>query len=305
MELNMNDLYVEGNEMEQEMPEATAFEYDRSIYCEDSDRITELVKNLFIPLICKDSNGEDVIYYEHSDQCIKWNTQLLVGNNNNIKALILLEGLLAHRKATGLMTDMYTDETQKPLLTMDTKNELFNNFVVLGNINDEKMLKDISENVLRAANINVDNNEDIIVLKECISAKLPNAEKYVLCMTNLTEEQMSSLKQASHVNKAVRKVSKITSKLNTTTYSLAKNVSEGIVTPLAESGAKLGGLAASTAITASFKAASTGVNEVLHNVNKADLKNYEPYQEAKKNAKELWASLTKRESRNSSYDFNF
>ena len=42
---------------------------------------------------------------------------MLVGDNNNVKALILLEGLLAHRKSAGLLVNMYTYENEKPLLT--------------------------------------------------------------------------------------------------------------------------------------------------------------------------------------------
>jgi hypothetical protein len=68
----------------------------------------------------------------------------------------------------------------------------------------------------------------------------------------------------------------------------------------------LGGAVLGGTVNAGFKGMSTAANEVLGTIVQADLKNYQPYQEMKSNAKKLAAQIFGGgENKSDSYSFNF
>ena len=178
MELNLND-FVEGNE-EEVVEVETKLAYDRCLYCADTNRITELVKNVFVPVIRVDSNNEEIVFYESNDNYIKWDTKAM-----DLQQLQIIEGLLAHRKQVGLLADMYTDEMEKPLMTVNTNAPLLQGCVYLGGLKDEKQVNMILDKVVRVANIPVEDNDKILIFKEAMSANMPQAETFVLLLTDL------------------------------------------------------------------------------------------------------------------------
>ena len=297
MELNLND-FVEGNE-EEVVEVETKLAYDRCLYCADTNRITELVKNVFVPVIRVDSNNEEIVFYESNDNYIKWDTKAM-----DLQQLQIIEGLLAHRKQVGLLADMYTDEMEKPLMTVNTNAPLLQGCVYLGGLKDEKQVNMILDKVVRVANIPVEDNDKILIFKEAMSANMPQAETFVLLLTDLTPEEMINLKRSSKVKKTADKVNKVTNQINTVGFALTKTVVDDIGVKAMESTAKIGGAIIGGAVVGTFKGATTGVNEVLHSITQADLGNYAPYQEMKSNAKQLWKSFSK-SGNNDSYSFNF
>lgn len=301
LNLNMDDFKTEeeiaAQEAEQMQQEMTR-EYNRSIFCENRDRILELVEDVFMPA---SQLSDKEMAYEYNDNCIKWDI-----NSFDIIQLIVVEGLLAHRMQVGLLAGMSADENGTPVKTLPTSAPFLKGTAFMGNIRDDKQYTEILYKVVKVANIPVENNDKIGKFVEPIDPNMPQNKCYVMALMNLNDTEMKSLRTASKVKKTADKVNKATAQLNTVGYALTKTVVDDIATKAVETGAKLGGAVLGGTVNAGFKGLSTAANEVLGTVVNADLKNYQPYQEMKSNAKKLAAQMFGGSAdKSDSYSFNF
>ena len=301
LNLNMDDFKTEEEIAAQEAEEMQAEftrEYNRTIYCENRDRIIEMVEDIFQ---VAEQVSENEMAYEYNDNCIKWDI-----NSFDMSQLIIVEGLLAHRMQVGLLNGMSADETGAPVKTLPTNAPFLKGTAFMGNIRDDKQFTDILYKVVKVANIPVEDNDKIGKFVEPVDPNMPQNKCYVMALMGLNDTEMKSLRTASKVKKTADKVNKVTAQLNTVGYAMTKTVVDDIATPAVETVAKLGGAVAGGAINAGFKGASTAINEVLGTVVNADLKNYQPYQEMKSNAKKLAAQMFGGGAdKSDSYSFNF
>lgn len=301
MELNMSDL-VTSEELEkgEDVKAMPTINFNRQIYCSEPDRIVELVNNVFAQALRQDEDGEDIFFYESSDNYIKWSTDMM-----DQAQLVVVEGLLSHRMtSTNLLDDMYTDEKLTPLRVFPSNATFLQGTVFLGGIKDIKQYNDILENVVRVAGIPIEDNDCIACFTESIDKTMPQATIPVMAIMGLDTQQMSNLKNAAKIKRTADKVKKATSNISTTGVALTKTAMDGIAIPLVECTAKIGGTVAGGTVVGSFKGVATFSNEVVASVVHADLGNYTPYQELKTNSKKLFKSLTKSKTKDS-YSFNF
>lgn len=301
LNLDVNDLVTE-EEMKatEEQPVVTAGKkYNRQLFCAQPDRIQELVTNVFVPAIKKDANGEDIMFYESSEDTIKWSTDEL-----DATQLIIVEGLLSHRMQAGLLKDMYETMNQAPLKVFPGDAAFLQGTVFLGGIKDEKQYNQILQNVVRIANIPIENNDKIACFSETVNPAMPQSQGLVMALIGLDVTEMANLKRAAKTRKTADKVKKFTQQANTVGFGLTKAVMDDIANPLLETAGKIGGAVVSGTVTGTFKGATTFANEVVTGVVHADLGNYEPYKELKSNSKKLFASLGANKTTDS-YSFSF
>lgn len=298
MELNMNEMLQEGNEPVEETIE-TKLNYDRSIYCADSNRIEELVNNVFAPALLQDENGEDIMFFESTENAIKWDSSKM-----QLIQLIQVEGLLAHRKASNLLTDMYTDENETALLTVPSNAPFLKNTCFLGGLKDKKQVAYVLENVVRVAGINIEDNNKIASFVEPINASTPQALQFVLVLIDLTNEELSNLKISSKTRKAADKVKKATDKLSTIGFSTTKVLMDEVVVNATRTAGKLGGAVVGGSINATAFAACEFGNELFASLNNANIKESECYTGLKKGAAKFMQSI-KKTNKDDSYNFNF
>ena len=300
MNLNMDDFKtaeeIAQEEAEQMQAEMTR-EYNRTIFCESRDRILELVEDVFNPAM---SNGNEIAF-EYNDNYIKWDI-----NSLDVTQLIVIEGLLAHRMQVGLLDGMFADETGAPVKVLPTNAPFLKGTAFMGGIKNDQQFTDILYKVVKVANIPVEDNDKIAKFVEPVSPGMPQNKQYVMALIGLTDTEMKSLRTASKVKKTADKVNKMSAQLNTVGYAMTKTVVDDIATPAVETAAKLGGAVLGGTVNAGFKGMSTAANEVLGTIVQADLKNYQPYQEMKSNARKLAAQIFGGgENKSDSYSFNF
>lgn len=284
---------------EQQLENEMLKQYDRSIYCEDTNRITELVKNVFALAQTLDPNN---MFYESNDNYIKWSLQAL---SNNPAQFILVEGLLSHRMKAGLLTDMYTTENQDAIKVLPSGNPMLKSTAFLGKIKDMKMVENIKENVIRMAGIPIDaNSENMIIVPEPLNPMIPNLEGFCICLINLDDQQMNNLKKASKVKKVSDRMAKAVDNFNTTTYGIGKMAVEGIVQPGAQVVGKAAGLAIGGAGVATFKGAANAVAEITDQIAKADIRNCREVKEIKHNVARIAMQFGKG-NKGDSFSFDF
>ena len=117
--------------------------YDRFMYCENSAVIAEIVLNIFE---FAQSVQPDNIFYEASDNCIKWSLQSL---SKNMTQFVLVEGMLSHRMKAGLLQGVFENEHEKPFTVMPSNADVLKGTAFLGKIKDEKSINNIVENVIK------------------------------------------------------------------------------------------------------------------------------------------------------------
>ena len=303
MDLNVNDFMTE-EEMkaqekeEQQMENEALSQYDRFLYCADTNRIMEIVQNVFMAAQQIDQNNA---FFEASDNYIKWSLQAL----SAVPAqLIVVEGLLSHRMQAGLLGEVYESESLAPFKALPSSVPMLKNTAFLGKIKDMQQVENIKENVIRVAGIDPNSNQ-VAVFAEPLNAALPQMTGYCIALISLTDIQMSNLKKASKVKKVSDKMQKASQNFNTSTYGVMKMGLEGVATPALEMAGKSAGLVVGTLGTASFKAGASAIAEITGSVARADLRNCQEVQDIKHNIAVLMQQFGKGKEKDDSFSFNF
>lgn len=297
--------FVTEEEMEQAEKENEKLEnemlaqYDRTIFCEDPNRITELVKNVFG---VAQAMQPDNMFYECNDNYIKWSLEALSANPSQF---LIVEGLLSHRMKAGLLVGMFEDENEKPFTALPTNAPVLKGTAYLGKIKDMKHVNHIIDNVIKVAGIPVDDNSDnIAIFEEPLNPALPQMTGFCIALINLDEQQMSNLKKASKVKKVSDKMTKMVDNFNTSGYGIAKMGLEGVVTPGAQMAGRLGGLAIGVGATAAAKTAMTFADEVTGAIARADLPHCKEVSSIKSNCAQIAIQFS-RGQKDDSFSFNF
>lgn len=273
--------------------------YDRFMYCENSAVIAEIVLNVFE---FAQSVQPDNIFYEASDNFIKWSLQSL---SKNMTQFVLVEGMLSHRMKAGLLQGVFENEHEKPFTVMPSNADVLKGTAFLGKIKDEKAINNIVENVIKVANIPVEGpNAQMTVCQEPMNPAMPQMLGFCIILFNLDAQQMSNLKKASKVKKASDKVNKFVSNASTSGYAITKGALDGIVAPSMELATKMGGLVVGTLGTSAAKSSMTFVGEVTGALVAADLPHCEQLNTIKSNCAKL-ALQYGRGNRNDSFSFEF
>ena len=273
--------------------------YDRFMYCENSAVIAEIVLNVFE---FAQSVQPDNIFYEASDNFIKWSLQSL---SKNMTQFVLVEGMLSHRMKAGLLQGVFENEHEKPFTVMPSNADVLKGTAFLGKIKDEKAINNIVENVIKVANIPVEGpNAQMNICKEPINPATPQMLGFCIILFNLDAQQMSNLKKASKVKKASDKVNKFVSNASTSGYAITKGALDGIVAPSMELATKMGGLVVGTLGTSAAKSSMTFVGEVTGALVQADLPHCEQLNTIKSNCAKL-ALQYGRGNKNDSFSFEF
>lgn len=273
--------------------------YDRFMYCENSAVIAEIVLNVFE---FAQSVQPDNIFYEASDNCIKWSLQSL---SKNMTQFVLVEGMLSHRMKAGLLQGVFENEHEKPFTVMPSNADVLKGTAFLGKIKDEKSINNIVENVIKVANIPVEGpNAQMTVVQEPLNPAMPQMLGFCIILFNLDNQQMSNLKKASKVKKASDKVSKFVNNMSTSGYAITKGALDGIVAPSMEVATKMGGLIVGSVGTSAVKSGMTFVGEVTGALVQADLPHCEQLNTIKSNCAKL-AMQYGRGNKNDSFSFEF
>ena len=293
-------------EIEAEEREAAALEnemlkqYDRSIWCEDSARIAELVQNVFTQ--AQKLNPSN-IFFEATDNEIKWSLALLSADPSQFT---IVEGLLSHRSKAHLLDGMFADEAEGVFRVLPSNTAVLKNTAFLGGIKDEKTVNNIKENVLKVAGIDITPaNQSLAVFKEPINASLPNMSGYVIALINLDATQMTNLKRASKVKKVSDRVNKVVTNASTATYGIAKSAIDGIVVPGAQVAGQFGGLVVGGAVESVAKAGVKFASEMTNTgLRLAEIKDSKEISNIKYNAAQIAMKLG-RDSKDDSFSFSF
>ena len=286
-------------EMEQQQANEALKEYDRVLYCADPARIIELVQNVFMPAYNLDTTND---FFESNDNYIKWSLQALSVNPSQF---IIVEGLLSHRMRSGLLADMYANETMEAFKVLPNNVPILKNTAFLGKIKDMPAVENIKENVIRVAGIPVDEStENVAIVQEPLNPALPQLTGYCIALINLTDIQMSNLRKASKTKKVSDKMQKVAENFNTSTYAIAKMGLEGVATPAIQMVGKSAGLVAGTMGVATFKASASAVAEITGAVARADLRNCREVNEIKHNVSKIVQQFGG-QSKDDSFSFNF
>lgn len=273
--------------------------YDRFMYCENSAVIAEIVLNVFE---FAQSVQPDNIFYEASDNFIKWSLQSL---SKNMTQFVLVEGMLSHRMKAGLLQGVFENEHEKPFTVMPSNADVLKGTAFLGKIKDEKSINNIVENVIKVANIPVEGpNAQMSICREPMNPATPQMLGFCIILFNLDAQQMSNLKKASKVKKASDKVNKFVSNASTSGYAITKGALDGIVAPSMELATKMGGLVVGTLGTSAAKSSMTFVGEVTGALVQADLPHCEQLNTIKSNCAKL-ALQYGRGNKNDSFSFEF
>ena len=302
LDLNMDNMFVSGDELEQAEQaneEQVLEQYDRFLYCEDSNTIAELATNVFGFAQSVDPNNA---FFETSDNYIKWSLKAM---SNNMTQFVLVEGLLSHRMKAGLLANVYEDENNATFKVMLSNADVLKGTAFLGKLKDMKQVNHIIENVIKVANIPVEGpNSQITVVQEPINPNMPNMLGYCIVLFNLEPQQMSNLKRASKVKKASDKMSKFVSNASTAGYATTKAALDGIVTPGMDLATKMGGLVIGSVATGAAKSGMTFVGELTGALVQADLPHCEQLNTIKSNCAKLALQYGKG-NRNDSFSFEF
>ena len=302
LDLNMDDMFVSGDELEQAEQaneEQVLEQYDRFLYCEDPNTIAELATNVFGFAQSVDPNNA---FFETSDNYIKWSLKAM---SNNMTQFVLVEGLLSHRMKAGLLANVYADENNATFKVMLSNSDVLKGTAFLGKLKDMKQVNHIIENVIKVANIPVEGpNSQITVVQEPINPNMPNMLGYCIVLFNLEPQQMSNLKRASKVKKASDKMSKFVSNASTAGYATTKAALDGIVTPGMDLATKMGGLVVGSVATGAAKSGMTFVGELTGALVQADLPHCEQLNTIKSNCAKL-AMQYGRGNKNDSFSFEF
>ena len=273
--------------------------YDRFMYCENPAVIAELVLNVFE---FAQSVQPDNIFYEASDNYIKWSLQAM---SANMTQFVLVEGMLSHRMKAGLLQGVFENENEKPFTVMPSNADVLKGTAFLGKIKDEKSINNIVENVIKVANIPVEGpNAQMNICREPMNPATPQMLGFCIILFNLDAQQMSNLKKASKVKKASDKVNKFVSNASTSGYAITKGALDGIVAPSMELATKMGGLVVGTLGTSAAKSSMTFVGEVTGALVQADLPHCEQLNVIKSNCAKL-ALQYGRGNKNDSFSFEF
>ena len=273
--------------------------YDRFMYCENPAVIAELVLNVFE---FAQSVQPDNIFYEASDNYIKWSLQSL---SANMSQFVLVEGMLSHRMKAGLLQGVFENEHEKPFTVMPSNADVLKGTAFLGKIKDEKAVNNIVENVIKVAGIPVEGpNAQMTLVREPLNPAMPQMTGFCIILSKLEPQQMSNLKKASKVKKASDKVSKFVNNMSTSGYAITKGALDGIVAPSMEVATKMGGLVVGTLGTSAAKSSMTFVGEVTGALVAADLPHCEQLNVIKSNCAKL-AMQYGRGNRNDSFSFEF
>ena len=273
--------------------------YDRFMYCENSAVIAEIVLNVFE---FAQSVQPDNIFYEASDNFIKWSLQSL---SKNMTQFVLVEGMLSHRMKAGLLQGVFENEHEKPFTVMPSNADVLKGTAFLGKIKDEKSINNIVENVIKVANIPVEGpNAQMNICREPINPATPQMLGFCIILFNLDSQQMSNLKKASKVKKASDKVNKFVSNASTSGYAITKGALDGIVAPSMELATKMGGLVVGSVGTSAVKSSMTFVGEITGALVAADLPHCEQLNTIKSNCAKL-ALQYGRGNKNDSFSFEF
>ena len=273
--------------------------YDRFMYSENSAVIAEIVLNVFE---FAQSVQPDNIFYEASDNFIKWSLQSL---SKNMTQFVLVEGMLSHRMKAGLLQGVFENEHEKHITVMPSNADVLKGTAFLGKIKDEKAINNIVENVIKVANIPVEGpNAQMNICREPMNPATPQMLGFCIILFNLDAQQMSNLKKASKVKKASDKVNKFVSNASTSGYAITKGALDGIVAPSMELATKMGGLMVGTLGTSAAKSSMTFVGEVTGALVAADLPHCEQLNVIKSNCAKL-ALQYGRGSKTDSFSFEF
>ena len=273
--------------------------YDRFMYCENSAVIAEIVLNVFE---FAQSVQPDNIFYEASDNYIKWSLQSL---SANMTQFVLVEGMLSHRMKAGLLQGVFENEHEKPFTVMPSNADVLKGTAFLGKIKDEKAVNNIVENVIKVAGIPVEGpNAQMTLVREPLNPAMPQMTGFCIILSKLEPQQMSNLKKASKVKKASDKVSKFVNNMSTSGYAITKGALDGIVAPSMEVATKMGGIVVGTLGTSAAKSSMTFVGEVTGALVQADLPHCEQLNTIKSNCAKL-ALQYGRGNKNDSFSFEF
>ena len=268
----------DNEQVEQEILNA----YDRFMYCENPAVIAELVLNVFE---FAQSIQPDNIFYEASDNYIKWSLQAM---SANMTQFVLVEGMLSHRMKAGLLQGVFENESEKPFTVMPSNADILKGTAFLGKIKDEKAVNNIVENVIKVAGIPIEGpNAQMTIVQEPLNPAMPQMLGYCIVLFSLEPQQMSNLKKASKVKKASDKVSKFVNNMSTSGYAITKGALDGIVAPGMEVATKMGGLIVGSVGTSAVKSGMTFVGEVTGALVQADLPHCEQLNTIKSNCAKL------------------
>ena len=273
--------------------------YDRFMYCENPAVIAELVLNVFE---FAQSVQPDNIFYEASDNYIKWSLQAM---SANMTQFVLVEGLLSHRMKAGLLANVYEDENNATFKVMLSNADVLKGTAFLGKLKDMKQVNHIVENVIKVAGIPVEGpNAQMTIVSEPLNPAMPQMLGYCIVLFNLEPQQMSNLKKASKVKKASDKVSKFVNNMSTSGYAITKGALDGIVAPSMEVATKMGGLVLGSVATSTAKSGMTFVGEITGALVQADLPHCEQLNVIKSNCAKLAMQYGKG-NKNESFSFEF
>lgn len=297
--------FVTESELEQaekaneELENAVLASYDRFLYSEDVNTIAEIAKNIFG---VAQSKNPDNVFFETNDNCIKWSIQQL---SADMAQFLTVEGLLTHRMKAGLLTNVFSDENNKPFEVLPPNAPILKGTAYLGKLKDMKMVNHIIDNVVKVANIPTDKESgNVAIFEEPLSPATPQMTGFCIALFNLDDQQMSNLKRASKVKKASDKMSKFVGNASTAGYATAKMALDGVVTPGMELAGKMGGLVIGTGMTATAKTAMTAVDEITGAIARADLPHCQQVKSIKSNVATIAMQYGKG-NKNDSFSFEF
>ena len=305
LDLNMEDLFVDGDKLqdaEKDIEEKTneiLMTYNRFLYSENPDTIAELVVNVFELAQSIDPQN---IFYEATEDRIKWSTQAL---SANMSQFVLVEGLLTHRFKAGLLVNVFENEMGTTVKVLPANSDILKGTAYLGGLKDMKQVNHIVENVIQVANIPTEGpNSQMTVVQEPLNPAMPQMTGYCIVLFGLEPQQMSNLKRASKVKKASDKMSKFVSNASTAGYATTKAALDGIVTPGMDLATKMGGLVIGSVATGAAKSGMTFVGELTGALVQADLPHCEQLNTIKSNCAKL-AMQYGRGNKNDSFSFEF
>lgn len=250
------------------------------IMVSDINTIAELAENIFVPLT--EGLAEDVSFFEVLDS---ENISLLKYNLEQIddRTARIIEALLYNRKIDGLLENVFSDDNMTtPFQVFQEDSELLRGSFEITVDNKDKA-KEVIRDIFNTANI-----RDIHVSLKPIAPGMTKFTKISILAVGLSQEQTAMLNRATSTKAIGLKAKKIMNTASTVGYSSAKILANDIVTPAAEVGAKFGGLVASTAVNATYKAGTTFVDEFMTNCSKDAFTDYEPAQRVMSNLKKMF-----------------
>ena len=305
LDLNMENLFVDGDKLqdaEKDIEEKTneiLMTYNRFLYSENPDTIAELIMNVFELAQSIDPQN---IFYEATEDRIKWSTQAL---SANMSQFVLVEGLLTHRFKAGLLVNVFENEMGATVKVLPANSDILKGTAYLGGLKDMKQVNHIVENVIQVANIPTEGpNSQMTVVQEPLNPAMPQMTGFCIVLFGLEPQQMSNLKRASKVKKASDKMSKFVSNASTAGYATTKAALDGIVTPGMDLATKMGGLVIGSVATGAAKSGMTFVGELTGALVQADLPHCEQLNTIKSNCAKL-AMQYGRGNKNDSFSFEF